>query len=72
MSLEETLAIIQHDAGSHFDPVLVALFMDIAPGLYAEIGQAGESQLQTRMREQAMHYFLQASLVANENAKRGG
>ena len=72
MPLEETLAIIQHDAGSHFDPVLVALFMAIAPGLYAEIGQAGESQLQTRMREQAMHYFLQASLVASENAKRGG
>lgn len=68
MPLESALAIIEKDAGSHFDPQLVSHFCKIVPALYAQIGQAGESELQSRLRDLAMRYFLQASIetkVAN-------
>ena len=62
MPLEQALAIIEKDAGSHFDPQLVKQFLGIAPTLYAQIGQASESELQSALRDQGMHYFLQASI----------
>lgn len=62
MPLESALAIIEKDAGSHFDPQLVSLFVGIAPALYAQIGQASESELQASLLQQAPHYFLQTSI----------
>ncbi|MNY82657.1 hypothetical protein D3C86_2248970 [compost metagenome] len=59
------LGIIQKDAGTHFDPQLVEHFLAIAGGLHARIGAASETELQARLREQAMHYFLRASVEAN-------
>lgn len=64
MPLEQALAIIGKDAGSHFDPQLVERFLEIAPGLHAAIAGAGEAALQALLREQAMHYFLRASIEA--------
>jgi len=64
MSLDAALAIIKKDAGSHFDPQLAARFAEIAPDIHARIGQAGENELQSQLREQAMHYFLRASIEA--------
>ncbi len=66
MSLEMSLGIIEKDAGTHFDPKLVSRFLEIAPALYASIGQAGQSELSEQLREQAMHYFLQASIAASK------
>lgn len=63
MPLDAALAIIRRDAGSHFDPALVAAFAEIAPALHREIGQAGETALHAMLREQAMAYFLRASLA---------
>ena len=62
MPLESALAIIEKDAGSHFDPQLVSLFVDIAPAMYAQIGQASESELQASLLQQAPNYFLQSSI----------
>ena len=62
MPLEETLGLIKRDAGTHFDPQLVTLFVSMAPVLYAEIGQASESELQSRLFMHAGHYFLKTSL----------
>ena len=66
MSLEQTLAIIEKDAGTHFDPQLVGQFIGIAPALYVQIGQASENELELALREQAMLYFLQASINSKE------
>lgn len=65
LPLEEALGIIRKDAGTHFDPHLVEHFLAIAGGLHARIGAASETELQARLREQAMHYFLRASVEAN-------
>ena len=62
LPIEQALAIIEKDAGSHFDPQLVKQFLSIAPTLYRQIGQASESELQSALRDQSMHYFLQASV----------
>ncbi|MGE5491510.1 MAG: HD-GYP domain-containing protein [Actinomycetota bacterium] len=58
--VDEALARIEEDAGRHFDPTLVAAFKKIAPALQAEIGHAGEAELAERMRDYAIHYFLEA------------
>ena len=64
MPLEQALAIIEKDAGSHFDPRLVSLFVGIAPDLHGRIGQASEKELQASLLKQASHYFLQTSIEA--------
>ncbi len=64
MPLEQALAIIVKDAGSHFDPQLVNQFVGIAPTLHRQIGQASESELQASMLKQATDYFLQTSTQA--------
>lgn len=61
-ALEKALAIIEQDAGKHFDPALVARFRAIAGTLYAEIGQTNEAGLAERMRAEAMRYFFAASV----------
>ncbi|KAB2924421.1 MAG: HD domain-containing protein [Dechloromonas sp.] len=67
LPLEQALSIIGKDAGSHFDPQLVERFLDIAPGIHASIAGAGESALAALLRDQAMHYFLRASIEAQGN-----
>jgi HD-GYP domain-containing protein (c-di-GMP phosphodiesterase class II) len=66
MALETALTIIKKDAGTHFDPRLVTRFLEIAPTIHASIGQAGESELNDKLRVQAMSYFLQASISGNK------
>ncbi len=66
MSMETSLGIIEKDAGTHFDPKLVTRFIEICPAMYASIGQARESELSEKLREQAMHYFLLASIAAGK------
>jgi len=63
MSLETALNIIQKDAGTHFDPRLVASFIEVARPLHASIGQASENELGLQLRAQAMHYVLQAPVT---------
>jgi response regulator RpfG family c-di-GMP phosphodiesterase len=66
--LEPVLAMLEKEAGSHFDPQLLKRFIRMAPTLYAQIGQASDSELQSRLLEQASHYFLQTS-IANQTGK---
>jgi len=65
MPLEQALAILRKDAGSHFDPELVARFGEIAPNIHARIGQASESKLQEELRTQAEGYFLGTSTAGH-------
>lgn len=67
MPLEEALAIIRRDAGTHFDPWLVELFVNLAPSLYADIGQANAGELEIKLREEGMPYFLRASVETHHS-----
>ena len=51
------LSVIERDAGRHFDPVVVAVFIDIAPGLYVKAVQVGDAELRQGMRELLSRYF---------------
>lgn len=66
MPLETALGIIKKDAGTHFDPKLVNTFLEIAPAVHASIGQASERELGEQLREQSMHFYLQASISAGK------
>lgn len=41
MTLAEALSIIERDAGQHFDPLVVAVFIKIAPGFVHARGGYG-------------------------------
>ena len=62
LPLDQSLALLKQGAGSHFDPKLLARFIRMAPALHARINLASEQQLESRLRKQAAHYFLHASL----------
>ena len=64
LALDEALAIIARDAGSHFDPMLAQRFAEVVPPLYHELAQAAEEQIVARLRELAMHYFFKAAGLA--------
>lgn len=57
MSLEYALDIIRRDSGRHFDPAVVAAFMEIASALYAETIRAVDSELRLRMQQILFRYF---------------
>lgn len=57
MPLAEALAIIEGDAGRHFDPEVVAIFKGIAPDLFARAVQAGDAELRQGMRQLMARYF---------------
>lgn len=56
MSPDEALAIMHHDAGRHFDPVLFAAFEPLAPALFAAINLQDEA-LHRMLNELARRYF---------------
>jgi HD-GYP domain-containing protein (c-di-GMP phosphodiesterase class II) len=57
MSLDQSLAIIRKDAGSHFDPVLVDAFGRIAPELYRRLTTMAETDAEALLREKTAGYF---------------
>lgn len=57
LPLAEALAILERDAGRHFDPAVVAAFKQIAATLYDRIAQAGEADLHLEMRSVLLRYF---------------
>lgn len=65
MPFAQAMAILSKDAGSHFDPALVARFTSLAESAYATIGHASEGELLQMMRSQALHHFFAASLEKN-------
>lgn len=54
---EDALAMIEDEAGSHFDPEMVAAFGKIALGLHREIAGADAPGLRARMRSVLSRYF---------------
>ncbi|MBI4998673.1 MAG: HD-GYP domain-containing protein [Rhodocyclales bacterium] len=58
MSLEQSLAILKQDAGSHFDPVLIEAFARIAPDLYARLVAMSDAEAEELLRRSIAAYFV--------------
>ncbi|MBF0167393.1 MAG: HD-GYP domain-containing protein [Alphaproteobacteria bacterium] len=55
--LEETLAIMQEGAGSHFDPALLAAFTKLAPKLHTDFAGREDSSVEDAARLLTLPYF---------------
>lgn len=65
--VDDALARIEKNAGSHFDPVLVAAFRPIAGEIYRQYGQADEAQLNLCLRQLVrQHYLRFLTQIADE------
>jgi putative nucleotidyltransferase with HDIG domain len=61
---EDSLAVIEAGAGSHFDPRLVAAFRTIAFEAYRHIHQATEAELKAQLRAAVAGYRVKVGLGA--------
>ena len=57
LPLNEALAVLHGQAGTHFDPLLLAEFSVIAPDLYIETEQLGDEALQKRLGDLLTHFW---------------
>jgi HD-GYP domain-containing protein (c-di-GMP phosphodiesterase class II) len=57
MSLEQSLAILEQDAGSHFDPELVEGFVAIAPDLHQRLKAMSDEEVETLLHRTAAVYY---------------
>jgi HD-GYP domain-containing protein (c-di-GMP phosphodiesterase class II) len=60
MPFAEALAIIERDAGTHFDPRLAAAFAKIAEPLYASVSGAADAKVEAMLQELIARYFFPA------------
>ena len=58
---EKAMAILEKDAGSHFDPHLVHAFKSIAAALHDEIGRSSEADLAARLTPLVERYYLRSA-----------
>jgi len=64
LPLNQALAIIEQDVGSHFDPEVVNSFGAVAPTLYAEIYCADTATLKVKMQTMLHKYFRSQVTIA--------
>jgi putative nucleotidyltransferase with HDIG domain len=57
MSLETAMGIIQTDAGTHFDPSIVAVFVELAPTLYARLNGCDETACRKLLEQKIIKHF---------------
>lgn len=57
-TLDDAIAMLKRDSGSHFDPQLVETFVTIAPALYNEVKGLEEHQMVTMLQRRIAHHFL--------------
>lgn len=58
LPFSEAMAIIERDAGTHFDPVLVTSFTEIAAPLHAEISAATDAAVEAQLKDIIARYYL--------------
>ena len=63
MPFERVMEILQQDSGTHFDPVIIAVFRLVARDLFGRYGNTDESVLRTELNELASSYYLAPSLA---------
>lgn len=57
LDFEETMAILEKDTGSHFDPSVMGVFRSIAPEIYDRLAQAGEDEARRLLDERVRMHF---------------
>ena len=57
-TLDDAIAMLKRDSGSHFDPLLTETFVTIAPALYNEVKGFEEHQMVTMLQRRIAHHFL--------------
>lgn len=53
----EAMAIVEGQAGSHFDPHLVTVFAGMIGGLFEEVGNAAEGEVENMLKTLIARYF---------------
>jgi len=59
-SAEQSLAMLKEQSGSHFDPVLLEAFLEIAPALHARVSGADRVALEGELRKAIPRYWNMA------------
>ncbi|MGC9456573.1 MAG: HD-GYP domain-containing protein [Halothiobacillaceae bacterium] len=57
-SFEDAVAVIQRDAGTHFDPELVRRFIPIAREMHRTLSEADQETIVTMLNHKSLHYFM--------------
>jgi HD-GYP domain-containing protein (c-di-GMP phosphodiesterase class II) len=60
MPFAEAMAILQRDAGTHFDPRLTGIFAGIAEPLYRKVSSAADAAVEVMLQELIAHFFFPA------------
>lgn len=63
LSLDQTMAILQQDKGTHFDPVLVDVFSEIAGDLYHEFSGRDDESLKNLLYVIRERYFRENTVI---------
>ena len=61
----EAVALLERSRGTHFDPVLLDVFLDIAAGIHARVSRWDVDTLRRHVRTQVAEYFLLADETAH-------
>lgn len=62
MPLEQVIEIMAEQRGKHFDPKLLDKFIELAPGLYKQIGKADYMHLTRMLSVMVKKYFFNARM----------
>lgn len=57
MPLDKAMTILHKDAGTHFDPTLIAAFFPLAEQLYASAQNTSEAEAKALMEDMVRRYF---------------
>ena len=63
IAFNEVIAIMRKESGKHFDPKLLAKFLDIAEDLHRNIGKASYHSLVKRLSNSVRKHFFRARLI---------
>jgi len=59
MSFEASMAILEKDTGSHFDPAVMAVFTPMARGIFDQLAQCDEAAARQLLQDRVRHHFEQ-------------
>ncbi|MDE2441524.1 MAG: metal-dependent phosphohydrolase, partial [Betaproteobacteria bacterium] len=57
MDFSETMAILEQDSGSHFDPAVMAVFLPIAREIYDRLASCDEDGIRQLLVERVRQHF---------------
>lgn len=60
--MDDAIAMLERDSGSHFDPQLVSAFVTIAPALYNEVSGLEEQQMVKLLQHHITRHFLASAI----------